>query len=196
VVIALGIAYKRLSLARTEAEISRANEVAARADVEKSAAFARRETEIAKEQAQRVAASAQVLSSLNGEAVAAAVSSQSAPLLPRVYMQIVNPNDRDRANQIKERLTAAGILVLGIEYVPQAARLTETDVRYYRKADEPEAQKIADVLKDAGVASTQLKYLKGYENSTKIRPNHFEVWLASGTQVMYPFAPPKANVPD
>jgi hypothetical protein len=147
---------------------------------------AAREEAIAKEQAQKVAASATVLSKLNGNVVEAAVSSQSAALLPRVYMQIVNQNDRDIANQIKDRLTSIGVLVLGIQYAPKAAGLKTSDVRYYRKVDEAEAQKILGVLKDAGEESPRLQYLPGFEDSTTVRPNHFEVWLASQTSISSP----------
>jgi len=135
----------------------------------------------ATEQTRRFAASAKVLSNLNGDAVEAAVSSQSAALLPRVYIQIVNQANRDHASQIKERLTSAGVLVLGIQYVSTAARLRTSDVRYYRTADEAEARKILGILQDSGEKSARLQYLPGYEDSTKVRPNHFEVWLASQT---------------
>ena len=132
--------------------------------------------------AAKFAASLQVLSSVNNKDVQTAVDSQSASaLLPRVYLQIVNQDDRDYANEIRDRLIAGGILVLGIQYVPKAAGLTKTDVRYYRKADEPEAQKIVDLLKNAGAAPIPPKYLPGYEDSTTIRPNHYEVWLANGS---------------
>ena len=134
------------------------------------------------EQAKQIAALLQVLSNLNGEEVEAALNSQSAArLLPRVYMQIVNENDRDHAKQIAARLIAEGVLVLGIEVVPKKTGSTKTEVRYYRKADEPEAHKIADVLKNAGQKSARVQYLSQYENDPKIRPNRFEVWLANGS---------------
>ncbi len=183
VVIALGIAYRRAKQAEHQA-------TSARAIAEKFAMEAYTQKIIAEQQTQKLAASTQVLSSLNEKAVEAAVSSQSATLLPRVYMQIVNQNDRDYANRIKQRLTAASVWVLGIEYVPTAAGLKMTEVRYYSEADEPEAQKILGVLKDAGEKSARVQYLVGLENSTKARPNHFEVWLASRT----PFDPNRDGV--
>ena len=129
----------------------------------------------------QVLSSVSTLSTVTNKDVQTAVDSQSSSaLLPRVYIQIVNSDDRDYANNIKERLIAAGVLVLGIQYVPKAAGLTKTDVRYYRKADAPEAQKIVDLLKAAGAAPVPPKYLEGYEDSTTIRPNHYEIWLANG----------------
>ncbi len=142
--------------------------------------FARQQQAIAEKQALKLAASLDVLSKLNRKDVQAAVESQpAADLLPRVYMQIVDENDRDYAKQIASRLTAAGVLVLGIQYVPKAAGLTKTDVRYYRKVDEPEAQTIVGVLNEGGETSARANYLVGNENSAKVRPNHFEVWLAN-----------------
>ncbi|WP_353063819.1 hypothetical protein RBB77_21555 [Tunturibacter psychrotolerans] len=136
----------------------------------------------ARDNAAKFAASLQVLSSVSNKDVQTAVDSQSAStLLPRVFIQIVNQDDRAYANQIRDRLIAGGVLVLGIQYVPVAAGLTKTDVRYYRRADEPEAQKIVDLLKSAGAAPIAPKYLPGYEDSTKVRQNHFEVWLANGS---------------
>jgi len=146
--------------------------------------LAEEQTRRAADENQKYKAAVDVLNNTNKQAVQAAVDSQSsaAALLPRVYIQIVNQDDRNYANQIKERLTGAGVLVLGIQYVPEAAaNQKKSDVRYYRKADEPEAQKILEVLAAAGAAPVpQPIYLKGYEDSTKVRPNHFEVWLANG----------------
>jgi hypothetical protein len=118
---------------------------------------------------------------VKGGAAQTETNSQSSAteLEPRAYLQIVNPNDRDYANKIKDRLTAAGILVPGIEYVPAAAGLAKTEVRYYKLSDKAEAQKIVSILQSAGAVSAQAKVLPGYEDSTKIRPRHFEVWLAN-----------------
>ena len=138
----------------------------------------------AKQEATKLAASLQLLSNVKGTDIQAAVASQSsaADLLPRVYIQIVNENDRAFAKQIATRLTESGVLILGIQYVPAAASLQQSDVRYYRTADQPEAQKILDVIKAAGANPVSPpKYLKGYEDSTKVRPNHYEVWLANGS---------------
>ncbi len=118
----------------------------------------------------------------NEKDVPAATGSQpSAAILPRVYMQIVNERDRDYAKQIAAPLTVAGFLFLGIEYVPNAAWYKTSEVRYFREADKTEAQTILGVLQDAGDKSAHLQYISGYENSTKIRPNHFEIWLANGS---------------
>jgi hypothetical protein len=145
---------------------------------------ATQEGEKARQEATKLAASLQLLSNVKGKDIQAAVDSQSsaAALLPRVYIQIVNENDRAFAKQVAARLTEAGVLIIGIQYVSAAVSLQQSDVRYYRTADQPEAQKILDVIKAAGANPvTPPKYLKGYEDSTRVRPNHYEVWLANGS---------------
>jgi hypothetical protein len=97
-------------------------------------------------------------------------------LVPRVYMQIVNENDRGRAREVAQLLRGAGMIVPGIEYVQ--TDLKTTQVRYYKKAEEATALQIVDLLqKKAGYPDTKLVNL-GLENNTKVRPNHFELWLA------------------
>lgn len=134
-------------------------------------------------QTEKYRASLQLLSSVNGADIQAAVDSQSsANILPRVYVEIVNQADRDYAERVKNRLTTAGVLVLGIEYVPKAAATqNKTDVRYYRQTEEAEAGKIVEVLKAAGQTSAYAFIPRGQENNPKVRPNHFEVWLANGS---------------
>ncbi len=143
---------------------------------------------LADSQTRKLSASLDLVSALgklNGQDVEAAVESQPtavADLLPRVYIQIVDQGDRDYAGSVKRRLTAAGVLVLGIQYVAQAAATqSRTDVRYYRKTDEAEAGKIVDLLKAAGQGSAYSFIPSGQENNPKVRPNHFEVWLANGS---------------
>ncbi|MEZ5290028.1 MAG: hypothetical protein R2745_03015 [Vicinamibacterales bacterium] len=109
-----------------------------------------------------------------------AAEPDTARLLPRVYLQIVDQDDRAFAVQMGRRLERAGMIALGVEYVPKAAALKTSDVRYYKKADEPGAVRIVDVLKRAGVEA-RLQYLN-MENSTRVRQNHFEVWFAAGTR--------------
>jgi hypothetical protein len=155
-----------------------------RREAEQQRQLAVEQTSRAEEENKKYKAAVDLINNTNKQAVQAAVDSQSsaAALLPRVYVQIVNQDDRDYAKQIAARLTTAGVLVLGIQYVPDAApNQKKSDVRYYRKADEPEAQTILEVLKAAGAAPVQQPiYLKGFEGSTKVRPNHYEVWLANG----------------
>jgi hypothetical protein len=107
-----------------------------------------------------------------------ATAPQTAALLPRIYMQIVDRADSAHAQVIRKALQDAGYIVLGIEYVPTARGLETTDVRFYHAAEKGEAEKIAKLLKNAGEPTVSPKYLPQYETSTRVRPNHFEVWLA------------------
>lgn len=180
--VAAGWAIWAQRRARKQEAVARYQEALA----ETAQSLARRQAKLAQQQEEKEVASVQLLSSLGNKNVQAAVNSDptAAAVLPRVYLQIVNESDRDYARDIKVRLTSAGILVLGIEYVPAAGGLN-TDVRFYRKPDEPQARKIAELLKGAGIASVKTTYLQGYENSTKVRPNHFEVWLANGIRAVH-----------
>ena len=103
---------------------------------------------------------------------------QTAALLPRIYMQVVDRADIPRAQTIRKALQDAGYLVLGIEYVPNAQASKASDVRFYHLKESPEANKIAQVLTAAGEPNVKTNYLEKFENSTRARPNHFEVWLA------------------
>lgn len=105
---------------------------------------------------------------------------KAAHLLPRAYVQIVDQEDREWANEIVRRLEGASIIVPGIEFVPKAVGLKRTDVRYYKKSEREGAEKIVALLKSVGV-DARLNYLN-QENNTKVRPNHYEVWFAAGSR--------------
>jgi hypothetical protein len=103
---------------------------------------------------------------------------EMAALLPRIYMQIVDPADKPRAEAVRKALLQAGYLVLGIETVTKAAKTQKgSDVRYYRDSEREQAKRIAGVLEKAGESNVQYFTPRGMENSPNVRPNHFEVWL-------------------
>ena len=101
---------------------------------------------------------------------------QTAALLPRIYLHIVQKEDRPFAEGISQQLRGAGFFVVGIEYVPNV-NLKESDVRFYRKIEQPVAEQILAVLTKAGESGVRINHLSQYENSTTARPNHFEIWL-------------------
>jgi cell division protein FtsB len=113
------------------------------------------------------------------ERVAAPISPQARSVQPRVFLQIVNPNDRVYAQEMTKPLEQAGFKVLGIETVERAAGLKNTEVRYYKKADQPGCIRLLDALRGAGVKSPAFLYL-GLENNRKVRPKTYEVWFADG----------------
>ncbi len=104
----------------------------------------------------------------NGSGLGQAVS--AAATKPRVFIQIVNQNDRGKANDISALLQSQGCSVQGMQFIPQAAALTQSDLRYYRKADTDQAQRIADALKGVGVEVGKPKYLSGYETAPPSAP--------------------------
>ncbi len=103
---------------------------------------------------------------------------QAHEVRPRVYLHVVDPGDRQYADGIGKQLTAAGFVVLGVEYVRKAAGLKNTEVRYYKNADEADARRLLSALREAGARSAVLLYL-GLENNTRVRPRHYEIWFAS-----------------
>jgi hypothetical protein len=98
-----------------------------------------------------------------------------ARLLPRVYIHIRDRQDDKRAEQLSTALKKEGLVVPGVERVGTKAPKT-TQLRYFRKAEEGEAQRILGILQSAGVAAS-LQYINGYEGSESIKPMHFEFWF-------------------
>jgi hypothetical protein len=99
-------------------------------------------------------------------------------LPPRVYLQIVKAGDRRYADSIGGLLDAAGFRVLSVEHVRNAPALRNTELRYYKRADEPDAQRLLRALRASGETNAVLLYL-GLENNTRVRPRHYEIWFAA-----------------
>ena len=74
------------------------------------------------------------------------------------------------------QLQKAGFIVPTPEVLQTGPRWTE--VRYFRSEEAGGAEQIVRILRDAQIPNVQAKYVAGYENSQRIRRNHFEVWLA------------------
>lgn len=105
---------------------------------------------------------------------------QASVLVPRVYVQIVDEADRQWARNLNDRLQHAGIIPVGIEYVPRAASLRRFEVRYYKKAEEAGAQRIVDALENVGIPAS-LVYLN-LETNTRVRANHYELWCPANAR--------------
>jgi hypothetical protein len=100
-----------------------------------------------------------------------------ANIVPRVYIQIESEQRRDQANRIKAELESKGYLVPAFEIVGIRAP-HDNQLRFYREADREYGLQIIEMLKALSL-EVQPKYLEGYENSTKLRPGHYELWLAT-----------------
>jgi hypothetical protein len=109
-------------------------------------------------------------------ATRAGPSAQSA-LRPRVYVHV---RDRSQAENARTRFgalaTSTKFAVPGIEILPQGPNRTE--VRYFRRTEAAGADEIVAYLEGAGIAGVRSTYVPGYEESTRIRPGHYEVWFA------------------
>ncbi len=101
-------------------------------------------------------------------------------LVPRAYIQIVDAGDRQWAMNLSDRLQHAGVIPVGIELVTSAAALRQFEVRYYKKAEEPGAQRIVGVMERSGVPANPV-YLN-LENNTRVRRNHFEIWCPANAR--------------
>jgi hypothetical protein len=101
-------------------------------------------------------------------------------LVPRVYVHIAEGDDRQWARNLGDRMQAAGIIPLGVELVPAAARLRQFEVRYYKKAEENVALRIVEVLGSVGVPAAPV-YLN-LETSTRVLPNHYEIWCPANAR--------------
>jgi hypothetical protein len=101
-------------------------------------------------------------------------------LVPRAYIQIVDADDRQWARNLSDRLQQAGVIPVGIEHVPRASSLRRFEVRYYKSAEEPGAQRILAVLDAAGVPAVPVNL--NLERNTSVRGNHFEIWCPANAR--------------
>lgn len=95
----------------------------------------------------------------------------------RVYIEIESNQQTNQAKQIKAELEKNDYIIPDFEVVGLRSP-PNNELRYYRQADEQKATEIVQLLKNMKIDVKSL-YLKGYENSTKLRPGHYELWLAS-----------------
>ena len=104
-------------------------------------------------------------------------SSQPSPVLtlaPRVYIQSLDDADsRKQVGNLQVTLSRLGYTVMRPSIVKDVPQMTE--VRYYRKSDAKEAGELSANLP----WKSQLKYLVGFENSPRVRPRHFEIWVGA-----------------
>ena len=109
---------------------------------------------------------------------AQAVKEAFSNVPPRVYFHISKEGQRSEARDIETKLEKAmkdiGLVVPGVELRPGPK---DTELRYFKKAEKEEAQSIVSVLSQLGINAKLIDLSKRYENSTGIRPRHYELWL-------------------
>jgi hypothetical protein len=96
-------------------------------------------------------------------------------LQARVYFHITNESQRAAAQRAASQLaTGQDLTVPGIE---RAQGPNQSELRFFKKADRAEADRLAEMLKRLGVAAVVRDLSGRYDTSDKIRPRHFELWL-------------------
>lgn len=100
------------------------------------------------------------------------VSPATAAAIPRIYVQIASASQLDRVKAITQPLQAKGYLVPGIETVGARAPM-QSELRYFRDADQPTAESIARTLADEHGLTAQVIKFPGSKNT---RAQHFELW--------------------
>ncbi len=102
---------------------------------------------------------------------------KAANLLPRVYIHIGSEEQQAKAREIETALQKQGFLAPGLRNVKDRAPKLSV-LKFFREAERAEATQIANLLKNFGVNAPP-QYIKGFEDSTKMRPRHYEVWFGS-----------------
>jgi hypothetical protein len=97
-------------------------------------------------------------------------------LRARVYMHIQDERQAEGAKEVEKQLKQAGFLVPPIQNVGRR-KISVSEVRYFRNNESQLGNQVVEVLRRAGV-NASLRYLSGFEDSTAMRPKHFEVWFA------------------
>ncbi len=100
----------------------------------------------------------------------------SAPRQPRVYIQVRSQADAaEMSTRLIPELKKAEFVVPKIEVLRTGP--STTDVRFFRPPEREGAEKIAQVVRKAGIRDVQVRYIPGYENSARTF-YVFEIWLA------------------
>ena len=104
------------------------------------------------------------------------VKKQVENIQARVYIHIQDENQRSDAKQIENKLGEKGLIVPGIERVNKGP--TTTELRYFRKSEETEVNEIVKLLQQLSITDAKAQYIAGYEDSSSIRPRHYELWFS------------------
>jgi hypothetical protein len=102
---------------------------------------------------------------------------QACPVGRRIYPQVGEEADKAAAEKLAPALGAAGFIVPPVEVVGRRNMPTKTEVRYFRKDEKSGALAATAALAQAGLPGVLAKYFPGYEDSTSIRPCHYELWF-------------------
>ncbi len=102
-------------------------------------------------------------------------SPQIDKLIPRVYIQMENEDQREGARKIQVQLQNHGYLTPDIE--KDSPNRDPTQLKYFHPSEKQEAEQVVNILQSLGVKIGPPVYEKGFENSTEMRPRHYDLWL-------------------
>jgi len=106
---------------------------------------------------------------------AATLQFETASVKPRVYIHIVEENQRAGARRIQRQLEAGGFVVPGIQRVSQGPRTSV--VRYFKENERAGADRVRDIVAAAGVSLTVSDLSRRFGSSGAIRASHYEIWF-------------------
>ncbi len=96
-------------------------------------------------------------------------------ILPsRVYLHVRHENQRAKAHEIANQISGSGFSVPGIQVLTEGPEKSE--LRYFRQRELEYAKAILELVNKS--VDIKLRYVPGYESSTKIRDRHFEIWFS------------------
>ncbi len=111
---------------------------------------------------------------------AASAAAATCPNGRRIYPQVGEATDRAVVDRVTPALLQAGFIVPRTEVVGPDKMPASTEVRYFRRAEAAGAADATGALAKAGLADVPARYVAKYENSTTIRPCHYELWIGTG----------------
>ena len=94
---------------------------------------------------------------------------------PRLYVQVRSKDAREGVRGLEKKLQAQGVLLPRPQILDTGPAITE--LRYFRKDEQPQAEKIQQTVQQE-IGYARLTYVEGFESSDRIRDNHFELWIA------------------
>ena len=115
------------------------------------------------------------------------VRRRTAAIRPRIYIHITSEQQRAITLEIARKLIEEGFVIPGpkvqkpedfVPIIQVQNGPNRTEVRFFRKDEQEDADDILTILKESGLADAVGKYIPGYEESKQIRPKHYEIWIA------------------
>ena len=105
---------------------------------------------------------------------------ESCPAGRRVYPHLAQGADPAALAPLGAALREAGFIVPPVELVARTQLPNQSAVRYFRRNESDGAEAAAAALRRAGLDDVEARFVPGYENSTRMRPCHYELWIPAG----------------